>query len=226
MSEHRPMSIRALVFDFDGLILETEMPSLQSWAEIYKEYGHELPMAEWHSYIGSDRGFEPIEHLAALVGEGLDKIATQARRDRRKTELIAALDVIEGVRDYTADAQRLGLRLAIASSSSRAWVLGHLVRLGLDACWDVVRTRDDVERTKPAPDLYLSVTNALGIAPGEAVALEDSPNGIAAAKAAGLLCVAVPNALTADMDLSGADLRLRSLAASSLDAVLAALSRD
>jgi HAD superfamily hydrolase (TIGR01509 family) len=221
-----PVIIRALVFDFDGLILETEMPSLQSWAEIYKEHGHDIPMDLWHSYIGSDRGFEPIEHLAALVGEGLDKVATQARRDQRKTELIAALDVIEGVRDYLDEARGLGLRLAVASSSSRTWVLGHLERLGLTAYWDVVRTRDDVERTKPAPDLYLSVTSALGVAPAEALALEDSPNGIAAAKSAGLRCVAVPNALTASMDLSAADLRLESLAKTSLDVLLAALSRD
>jgi len=216
--------IRALVFDFDGLILETETPAHQSWAEIYREHGHELPMDLWHGYIGSDTGFDPAGHLAALVGEGLDRPATQARRDARKTELIAALDVMVGVRAYVADAKRLGLRLAVASSSSRAWVLGHLERLGLRAQWDAVRTRDDVARTKPAPDLYLSAVAALGVAPVEAVAFEDSANGIAAAKDAGLLCVAVPNALTAGMDLSRADLRLTSLAETPLERVLAVLS--
>ena len=215
--------IRALVFDFDGLILETEMPALQSWMEIYREYGHEVPIDRWHTYLGSDRGFEPVEHLAALVGEGLDREATQRRRDRRKDELIAALDVMEGVRDYIGDARRLGLRLAIASSSSRAWVLGHLERLGLATGWDVVRTRNDVARTKPAPDLYLSTVEALGVRPCEALALEDSPNGIAAAKSAGLSCIAVPNALTEGMDLSGADLRIRALSATPLEAVLARL---
>jgi len=216
--------IRALVFDFDGLILETETPAHQSWAEIYREHGHELPMDLWHGYIGSDTGFDPVGHLAALVGEGLDREATQARRDARKTELIAVLDVMGGVRDYVADAKRLELRLAVASSSSRAWVLGHLERLGLNADWDAVRTRDDVARTKPAPDLYLSAVAALGVAPEEAVAFEDSANGIAAAKDAGLLCVAVPNALTAGMDLSRADLRLGSLAETPLERLLAVLS--
>jgi beta-phosphoglucomutase-like phosphatase (HAD superfamily) len=216
--------IRALVFDFDGLILETETPAHQSWAEIYREHGHDLPMDLWHNYIGSDTGFDPVGHLAALVGEGFDRDATQARRDVRKTDLINALDVMDGVRDYVADGKRLGLRLAVASSSSRQWVLGHLERLRLHSEWDAVLTRNEVARTKPAPDLYLAAVAALGVVPHEAVAFEDSRNGIAAAKDAGLLCVAVPNALTAAMDLSRADLRLGSLAETPLERLLAVLS--
>ena len=217
--------IRALVFDFDGLILETETPAYETWAEIYREHGHELPLDLWFDYIGREGGwFDAADHLEALVGEGFDREVTQKRRDARKTELIAALDVMVGVREYVADAKRRGLRLAVASSSSRAWVLGHLQRLGLAAQWDAVRTRDDVARTKPAPDLYLSAVAAMGIAPGEAVAFEDSANGIAAAKDAGLLCVAVPNALTAGMNLSRADLRLASLAETPLERLLAVLS--
>ncbi len=217
--------IRAIVFDFDGLILETETPALVSWAEIYREHGHEVPMERWHGYLGSDRGFSPVDHLAALVGEGLDRAAVQARRDARKNELIEALDVMDGVREYIADARRLRLRLGVASSSSRDWVLGHLERLGLHAGWDAVRTRDDVARTKPAPDLYLSVLAALAVGAHEALALEDSPNGVAAAKAAGLRCVAIPNALTRDLDLSQADVRLASLAETPLETLLARIAR-
>jgi len=216
--------IRALVFDFDGLILETEAPSLESWAEIYREYGHEVPMEHWHSFLGSDRGFEPVDYLAALVGEGLDRAATQARRDARKMQLIEALEVMAGVREYLVDARRLGLLLAVASSSSREWVRGHLDRLDLTAHWDVIRCRDDVVRTKPAPDLYLSAIAALGVRAEEAVAFEDSMNGIAAAKDAGLRCVAVPNALTAAMDLRRADIRLSSLADEPLERVLERLA--
>jgi HAD superfamily hydrolase (TIGR01509 family) len=219
--------IRALVFDFDGLILETETPAYETWAEIYKEHGHELPLDRWFDYIGREGGFfSAADHLAALVGEGFDRDAAQTRRDARKTELIAALDVMVGVREYVADAKRLGFLTAVASSSSRAWVLGHLERLGLDADWGAVRTRDDVARTKPAPDLYISAVAALGVAPTEAVAFEDSANGIAAAKDAGLLCVAVPNALTAGMDLSRADVRLGSLADTPLEELLVLLARD
>jgi HAD superfamily hydrolase (TIGR01509 family) len=219
--------IRALVFDFDGLILETETPAYDTWAEIYKEHGQVLPLDRWFDYIGREGGFfDAADHLAALVGEGFDREAARARRDARKTDLIAALDVMAGVREYVVDAKRLGLRLAVASSSSRAWVLGHLERLRLHAEWDAVRTRDDVARTKPAPDLYLAAVQALAVAPREAVAFEDSRNGIAAAKDAGLLCVAVPNALTAGMDLSRADVKLRSLADTPLEELLALLPQD
>ena len=143
----------------------------------YREHGQELPMDRWHGYIGSDTGFDPAGHLAALVGEGFDRESTQARRDARKSELIAALDVMVGVRDYITEAKGRGLRLAVASSSSRAWVLGHLDRLGISAEWDAVLTRENVARTKPAPDLYLAAVNALGVTPRETMAFEDSRTG-------------------------------------------------
>ena len=155
----------------------------------------------------------------------MDKAETQKRRDARKTELIEALDLMEGVRDYIADARRIGLKLAIASSSSREWVVGHIERLRIHAFWDAVLTRDDVARTKPAPDLYIAATKALDVHPSQAIALEDSPNGIAAAKEAGLRCVAVPNALTRGLDVSRADVRLVSLAEMSLERLLDVLSR-
>lgn len=215
--------IRALVFDFDGLILETEVPALESWAEIYREHGHEIPMDEWNALLGSARGFDPGEHLAGLVGEAFDLAAARARRMSRRDELIAALDVMGGVREYVADAKRLGLRLGVASSSTRAWVMGHLERLGIHAEWDAVRCREDVGRTKPAPDLYLATLDALSVPGAEAVAFEDSPNGIASAKAAGMWCVAVPNSLTRGLDLSRADVRLGSLADEPLETLLGRL---
>jgi beta-phosphoglucomutase-like phosphatase (HAD superfamily) len=91
-------------------------------------------------------------------------------------------------------------------------VTGHLERVGLGSVWDCVRCRDDVREAKPAPDLYLAALECMGLAAAEAVAIEDSPNGIAAAKAAGLLCVAVPGPLTQATDLGQADLHLSSLA--------------
>jgi len=127
------------------------------------------------------------------------------------------------VREYIAEARRLGLTLGVASSSSVGWVDGHLRRLGLREAFAVVRCAGDVPRVKPDPALYLAVLDATGIAAGEAVALEDSPNGVLAAKRAGLACVAVPNPLTARLDLSAADLRLGSLDELSLSALLTRL---
>jgi HAD superfamily hydrolase (TIGR01509 family) len=209
--------IRALVFDFDGLILETETPAYQSWAEIYREHGHELPRDRWLDYIGREPGwFDALAHLETLVGAQFDRDAVRNRREERKTQLMAALDVMAGIRDYVSEGRRLGLRLGIASSSPRDYVHAHLDRVGLGVGWDVIVCREDAPRAKPAPDLYLRAVELLGVAPNEALALEDSPNGIAAAKDAGLWVVAVPNALTAAGDLTRADCRVSTCAELSL----------
>jgi HAD superfamily hydrolase (TIGR01509 family) len=139
-------------------------------------------------------------------------VSRSAPAAARYAELVADQKVLPCVLDYVADARRLGLRPGVASSSSRDWVAGHLERMGLLARFDALACRGDVPRTKPDPGLHLRVLEALEVRPEEAIALEDSPNGIAAAKAAGLFCVAVPNDLTRGLTLSGADLRLGSLA--------------
>jgi HAD superfamily hydrolase (TIGR01509 family) len=219
-------AIRAIVFDFDGLILETETPSYRSWSEIYREHGHELPMDRWLDYIGREAGwFDALAHLESLVGTSFDRDSVRSRRDALKSDLIARLDVMAGVRDYIAEGRGLGLRLAIASSSPRAYVHGHVERLGLVGAWDAVVCREDAPRAKPAPDLYVRAVEELGVAPAEAVAIEDSPNGIAAAKAAGLRVVAVPNEVTGTLDLSRADCRLASCAEVPLGELLARLAR-
>jgi HAD superfamily hydrolase (TIGR01509 family) len=168
-------------------------------------------MEVWGDVIGRGASyFDPYQELVAKLGHDLDREAVLNRRRARHMEMVAELEVLPGVRDAIAEARRLGLRLGVASSSSRAWVTGHLARLGLDG-FECVRCRDDVTNTKPDPELYLSVCACLGVLPEEAIALEDSANGIAAAKAAGMRCVAIPNPMTAGLDLSAADLRLESL---------------
>ena len=204
-------AFQALVFDFDGLILETERPDFQSWREVYREHGLDLTMDTWSDVIG--RGaeyFDPYSALVEQLGRDLDRESVLSRRKARHAELIAGLEILPGVREAVADARGLGLRLGVASSSSHRWVDGHLERLGL--AFDCVRCRDDVVAAKPDPELYLAVCACLGVAPGRAIAFEDSANGIAAAKAAGMRCVAVPNPMTEGLDLSAADLRLGSLA--------------
>jgi HAD superfamily hydrolase (TIGR01509 family) len=217
--------IKALVFDFDGLILETETPAYETWAEIYREHGHELPRDRWVQNIGAATWpFDALDHLASLVTTPFDRDAVKSRREGRKAEILAALETMAGVRDYLRDARRLGLKVGVASSASDAYVCGHLERLAVRDGIDAVVCRERVARGKPFPDLYLRVVEDLGVAAAETIAFEDSPNGIAAAKAAGLLCVAVPNAITASLDLSGADLRLDSLGVLSLEGLLARFS--
>jgi HAD superfamily hydrolase (TIGR01509 family) len=204
--------VRALVFDFDGLILDTEVPVYTAWSETYELHGQRLSAEFWASIIGyGNDHFDPLADLERRVGRPLDRDGVQAARRERQMELTMELEVLPGVREWRREAVERGVRLGVASSSGRSWVTGHLERLGLDG-WDCVRCGDDVARTKPAPDLYLAVVECLGVAPHEAVAVEDSGVGVRAAKAAGLYCVAVPSALTASHDFGGADLVLPSLA--------------
>jgi HAD superfamily hydrolase (TIGR01509 family) len=217
--------IRAIVFDFDGLILDTELPVYRSWLEVYEAHGEELPFERWVQIVGSTAtGFHPQFHLEERLGRPLAKEVLD-RRIGRRTEMVLANAVLPGVVEHLDAARRLGLRLGVASSSTGEWVRGHLLRLGILDRFDCVRCRDDVARPKPAPDLYLAVLDCLGVAPAEAIAIEDSPHGVTAAKRAGMLCVAVPNSITESLDLTHADLRLLSLAEVTLGELLARLER-
>lgn len=214
--------IRGLVFDFDGLILETEGPDFQSWQEVYEGFGCHLPLAKWAAQIGTaEARFNPYDELEAQLGRPVDRAAIRPRRRERFAELVAARGALPGVEEYIATATRLGLRLGVASSSSREWVVGHLTRLGLAHHFAAIACADDVARTKPDPALYQTALAALDLRPAAAIALEDSPNGIAAAKRAGLFCVAVPNALTGHLPLHEADLQLASLTDLPLECLLA-----
>lgn len=216
--------IRALVFDFDGLILDTEGPDYRAWQEIFQEHGGNLPLSIWCQCIGrSADWFDPIGYLEEQIGTPLDRDSILGRQQQRHLELIELEAALPGIEDYLVEARRRGLRIGLASSSSRSWVVGHLERLKLLDPWECIRCWDDVERAKPAPDLYLAALEHLGVSAQEAIAFEDSPNGIAAARAAELFCVAVPNNLTEGLDLSGAHVCLPSLAAMPLPDLLSAI---
>ena len=213
--------IRGLIFDFDGLILDTEMPAFLSWQEVYEEHGCSLPLATWATVLGgSGAEFDACAFLESRVGRTLERDAIRTRRQQRKLELVAAEAVLPGVTDYIGTARRLGLKLAVASSSPRAWVADHLTRLGLLSAFDRVTCAEDVTRVKPFPEIYQMTLVALGLGADEAIVLEDSPNGITAAKAAGLFCVAVPNPLTCQLPIGHADLRLASMADMPLEGLL------
>src|SRR5438132_2824037 len=204
--------IRAIVFDFDGLILDTEEPIYRSWLEVYQAHGEDLPFERWVQIVGSTTaGFHPQHHLEERLGKPLPQEVLDHRVGRR-TEMILANTVLPGVLHHLDAARELGLKLGVASSSTGDWVRGHLARLGILERFECLRCRDDVANAKPEPDLYIAVLQCLGVPPSEALAIEDSPHGITAAKRAGMRCVAIPNSITARLDLSHADLTLTSLA--------------
>jgi len=214
--------IRAFLFDFDGLILDTEVASRAGWELLYQEHGHELPPEKWARTVGTHSAWDPMAHLEELLGEPLEREALHERRSAHELTLIEAEGLRPGIEDYFAAARRLGLKRAIVSSASRTWVDMHLHRLEQAGGWDAICTADGIpERAKPAPTLYLEALELLGVTAREAVAFEDSPNGVGAAKAAGIFCVAVPNEVTRALGLDEADLVLDSLAELPPDALLA-----
>ncbi len=199
-----------MIFDFDGLILDTETPAYTSWQETYTGLGAELDRTLWTANIGT-HGWDAARHLEELVGHPVDHEELRAARLARHLALVADEVVRPGVVGWLDEAEALGLAVGLASSSGRKWVGEHLERLGLLERFAVLATGDRVTRPKPDPAVYRLALDSLDIDPADAIAVEDSANGIAAAGAAGLRVVAVPNAMTAELDFSGADLLLRSL---------------
>jgi HAD superfamily hydrolase (TIGR01509 family) len=218
--------IRGLIFDFDGLMVDTETSARDSWVDIFREYGCEFPYDAWATVLGgSGRDFDACGYLAQRTGLHLDPEELRARRWQRKLELVAAQPLMPGVAAYLVGGKRSGLTLGVASSSSLVWVVGHLNRLGAMDLFDAIVTGGDVAHVKPDPELYLLALARLRLAASEAIVFEDAPNGVLAAKRAGIFTVAVPNALTCDLPLDHADLRVTSLADLPLTDLLAAVEQ-
>jgi HAD superfamily hydrolase (TIGR01509 family) len=209
------LRIKALIFDFDGLILDTETPEYQVWQAIYSENGFELPHDQWAKIIGGAglSNFDAAEHLSSLSQGKLDSVSLRDRFRSESHALIHSQSILPGVMDYIHEAKRLSLKLAIASSSAHSWVDTHAKRLGIFEHFDAIICGDDVApgRTKPNPDLFLLALNRLQVRKEETIVFEDSPNGVKAANQAGIFVVAVPNPLTSTLSIEGANLKLDSL---------------
>ncbi len=216
--------IKALVFDFDGLMVDTESSAYDSWEEIYQEHGCHLPLEVWAAVLGgSGYEFDPCTYLAQESGREVDAESVRTRRWQRKLELVAHEPLLPGIAEALELGRQRGLKLGVASSSSRKWVVGHLDRLQATSYFDAIVCANEVTRVKPDPELYRTAVNRLGVQAHEAIAIEDSLNGLRAAKAAGLYCVVIPNKFTQHLDFAAADIRLTSLADMSLDELLTQL---
>jgi HAD superfamily hydrolase (TIGR01509 family) len=211
------MDLQALVFDFDGLVVNTEEPGFISWREIYHEFGQRLTLNDWTAATGYVGGFDPHRHLEGLLGRPLDWSVIAPRREARNWELTLREPVLPGIKELMSAAKTAGLRLGVASNSGWGWVEDGLRRLGLRPFIDAIVTRDMVLNPKPAPDMYLKCVQTLNVLPAATVALEDSEPGARAAKNAGLKVVAIPNQFSALQNLSFVDLKVASASELDLD---------
>lgn len=213
--------IKAIVFDCDGLIIDTETPHYEAFCSVYRKYGADLPLEIYVQCVGSsfDR-FNPYDYLQECVGRPFDTVEVEQAVVKKFDELMVRQSLLPGVRKYLQEAKQLGLRIGLASSSDSNWVNGFLTQHHIVDFFDTIQTKDKVKQVKPDPELYVRAVEALGVSGREAVAFEDSSNGLKAAKAAGLHCVVVPNAITSHLEFEGYDLKLRSMEEISLAEVI------
>ena len=208
------MPLTAVIWDFDGTILDTEWPSVEAASAEFERVGLKLDLTEWAETVGTANHEPWLEVLRRQAG-GFDEPddVIMARYRFLKNERTDAAHLLPGVTEVFAQLDRLGLPCAVASSSSIEWVERHTRRHGLWHRFASVATRTDVghERTKPEPDLYLLAAERAAFAADGCLVIEDSHHGVAAAKAAGMRVIALPNRITSTHDFRHADLVLESL---------------
>ncbi len=227
------MGAKAVLFDFDGVIIDTEWPIYESWKRVYEGEGHELGIETYVQCIGSDFDtWSPEKYLEELTGKEFDWPAINAKRQVELEGDLVGVEVLAGVREMfealgvggdgsfgagvsdVSESDRLifrEMKLAVVSSSTHRWVDAWLEKLGLVELVDEVICRGDAACIKPAPDLYEEAVKRFSLAAGECLVIEDSLNGVKAGNAAGCVTVAVPSRLTGCLDFSEADLVIGSL---------------
>ncbi len=189
--------LQGILFDFDGLILDTETPIFDAWKEKFREFDQELLLEEWAEILGRSPDHSgPIDAFLSNIPNEEKRKEILREVKHKELELVHQKKPLPGVKDLIYKAKEFGIKLGIVSSSDRDWVHSHLERLGLIKYFDHTSCADDVRLAKPNPELYNLGLKKIGLAREKVLVLEDSPNGVLAAKRADLFCVAVPNQLT------------------------------
>jgi HAD superfamily hydrolase (TIGR01509 family) len=213
--------LNALIFDFDGTILDTEGPVFHGWAKTFTDMGCSLSFEEYSVCIANDHKREILrallEERTRHSGKTIDWESLDLARRTFYRPLVEKLPILSGVTEILHAARAAGIKIAVCSSSPRHWVAGHLDRLNLAHWFDALICREDAINAKPHPDLYLEALKRLNVPAHHAVAFEDAPNGAIAARAAGIYCIAVPNEWTARLRFDEVDRRVTSLTEVSWD---------
>ena len=207
------MTRRAIIFDFDGLILDTETPQAEVWREMFSKVGADFDLKVYNSIIGGFKSdvYRPEVELAKILNDGRSPEKLLLQVQEAQLERILSNPINPGVIEVLDDASQRGIVAAVGSSSPCDWVQGHLKRLGLFDRFETVVTYDDVSKPKPSPEIFELVLKRLNAEAKDVIVLEDSANGVLAAHRANLRVVAVPNAVTEVMDFSLASEVLSSL---------------
>ncbi|MGI2293382.1 HAD family hydrolase [Paenibacillus sp. GXUN7292] len=219
--------IKALIFDFDGTIVDTETPWYYAYRDLYSSYNVDLPLEVWGQCVGTGfEAFNPHINLEEQTKRSFDHKQLEAFTAEKHNEYMVKQTLRPGIENYLAAAKQAGLRLAIASSSHRHWIEKYLTAFNIGHYFEFIASADDVEKVKPNPELYLKALEWLQIKPAEAIAFEDSRHGLFAAKCAGIKTVVTPNEVTSYMTFENYDLLLSSLADISLDELVKQLSAE
>lgn len=206
------MAISAVLFDFDGVLVDTEWAIYQSWLRVFMANGHNLPLDLYTRCIGSDFStWSAKSHLEELTGQNFDWHDLDAKRQAEILRDLADEKPMPGAIRLLDKLTSSGVSCAVVSSSSHRWVDGWLEKLGLAGYFLTTVCRGDAPHIKPAPDLFVAAATRLGLAPADCLVIEDSLNGLRAAKAAGMAVWVVPNRVTVGLDFSAADRVLYSL---------------
>ena len=204
------MTPSAVIFDFDGTIVDTEWPVYEAARVAHEGHGLTLPIEEWVKIVGTADNKPLAERLRDQLGREPDHSILE-RAKTEHAEVRKTGPALPGVHELIDATEAAGRPLGIASSSPMDWVGGHLDRLGLLGRFTSFSTRDQVDRGKPAPDLFLLAAAQLELDPADMLVIEDSRNGAIAAKAAGMPVVVIPNRITRHDIPTEADLVIDSL---------------
>ncbi len=208
----RMKSLEAVLFDFDGTMVDTEWIIYEEVQRIFHSEGQELPLEQYSKCIGSSyETWSPQTYLEELTGKSYDWETLRAARNVRIRERMEAQELISGVQEALDFTQQCGLRLGVVSSSSHDWVDRWIEKLGIGHYFEHVTCRGDAPRIKPAPDLFLKGAERMEIDPSRCLVVEDSRNGMLAAHEAGMSVFAVPNRVTVVSDFSEALQKLGSM---------------
>ena len=217
--------IKAVIFDFDGLILDTETAWYDAYKKVLKEqFQFDLPLEEFVKCVGSNDTVLS-SYLIQAIGNHLEIDDIKKRTGALHEQVMKEAKSCEGVATYLADARAAGLKIALTTSSTLGWVTNHLTNLNLLSYFDHLITKEDVKHVKPAPDLYLKTIEMLDIEPHEAVVFEDSLNGLQAALKAKLPTVIIPNPVTASSPFENYHLKLTSMSEMDLYDIIASLNK-